>query len=158
MQQITRVSVKNLAQPGRTCGRSRGYGGQRQFRGPCGTDRNRWKRSAHRRVVERFWQPAGCDLSKVAATGRIVVMFEFPSFPHWTAYGQIQRRPAAGYGVWLIPMRYFIDVIGGANAIQTACSFPVRVPIRWRRLWHRPLSSVLRPPAAIRVTALPARH
>jgi lysophospholipase L1-like esterase len=43
-------------------------------------------------------------------------MFELPLLPHKIAYGQIQRRLAAKYGVWLIPKRYFTDVIGGANA------------------------------------------
>jgi lysophospholipase L1-like esterase len=32
------------------------------------------------------------------------------------AYGRIQRGLAAKYGVWLIPKRFFAEVIGGANA------------------------------------------
>ncbi len=55
-------------------------------------------------------------LQKVNAPGRTVVMFELPLLPHQIAYGRIQRRLAAKYGVWLIPKRFFVDVIGGANA------------------------------------------
>jgi hypothetical protein len=55
-------------------------------------------------------------IARIAAPGRTVVMFELPLFPHKIAYGQIQRRLAAKYGISLIPKRYFISVIGGANA------------------------------------------
>jgi acyl-CoA thioesterase-1 len=55
-------------------------------------------------------------LSKVSQPGRTVAMFELPLLPNKMAYGQIQRRLAAKYGVWLIPKRFFVDVIGGANA------------------------------------------
>jgi lysophospholipase L1-like esterase len=43
-------------------------------------------------------------------------MFELPLLPNVIQYGQIQRRLAANYGVWLIPKRYFVGVISGANA------------------------------------------
>jgi acyl-CoA thioesterase-1 len=55
-------------------------------------------------------------LQKVAEPGRTVVMFELPLLPDRVAYGQIQRRLAKKYGVWLIPKRYFTYVISGANA------------------------------------------
>jgi hypothetical protein len=55
-------------------------------------------------------------LNKVAVPGRTVVMFELPLLPDRIAYGQVQRRLAKKYGVWLIPKRYFVSVIGGANA------------------------------------------
>jgi lysophospholipase L1-like esterase len=55
-------------------------------------------------------------LQKVTAPGHTVVMFELPLLPDRIAYGQIQRRLAKKYGVWLIPKRYFTYVIGGANA------------------------------------------
>jgi len=55
-------------------------------------------------------------LSKLAAPGRTVVTFELPLLPHRIAYGQIQRRLAAKYGVWLIPKRYFVRVISGPDA------------------------------------------
>ena len=55
-------------------------------------------------------------LQRVAVPGRTVVMFELPLLPDRVAYGQIQRRLAKKYNVWLIPKRYFVSVIGGANA------------------------------------------
>lgn len=55
-------------------------------------------------------------LSKLAAPGRIIVMFELPLLPHRIAYGRIQRRLASKYGVWLIPKHYLVQVIGGSNA------------------------------------------
>jgi acyl-CoA thioesterase-1 len=55
-------------------------------------------------------------LLRISAPGRTVVMFELPLLPHKISYGQIQRRVAARYGVSLIPKRYLIKVIGGANA------------------------------------------
>ena len=55
-------------------------------------------------------------LSKVTALNRTVVMFELPLLPTKTAYGQVQRRLAAQYGVALIPKRYFAQVLGDAGA------------------------------------------
>ena len=55
-------------------------------------------------------------LSKLAAPGRTIVMFELPLLPNRIAYGRIQRRLASKYGVWLIPKHYFVEVIGGSNA------------------------------------------
>ncbi|MGO9084482.1 MAG: GDSL-type esterase/lipase family protein [Candidatus Sulfotelmatobacter sp.] len=55
-------------------------------------------------------------LAKLAAPGRTVVMFELPLLPQRVAYGQIQRRLAAKYGVALIPKRYFTRVIAGRDA------------------------------------------
>jgi len=65
---------------------------------------------------EEFGKALDALLSKVSAPGRTVVMFELPLFPHMVAYGRIQRGLAAEYGVWLIPKRFFAEVIGGANA------------------------------------------
>ena len=65
---------------------------------------------------EEFGKALDAVLSKVSAPGRTVVMFELPLFPHMIAYGRIQRGLAAKYGVWLIPKRFFAEVIGGANA------------------------------------------
>ncbi len=39
-----------------------------------------------------------------------------PLLPNKIGYGQVQRRLAAKYRISLIPKRYFIDVISGANA------------------------------------------
>jgi len=55
-------------------------------------------------------------LSKVVAPNRTVVMFELPLLPNKIAYGQIQRRLSAKYGVLLVPERYLAEVIGDANA------------------------------------------
>jgi len=63
-----------------------------------------------------FEKNLDATLSKLAMPGRTIVMFELPLLPHKVAYGQIQRRLAAKYGVWLIPKRYLIEVIGGPNA------------------------------------------
>ncbi len=64
----------------------------------------------------QFGRSLDAVLQKVTAPGRTVVMFELPLLPDRISYGQIQRRLAKKYGVWLIPKRYFTGVIGGANA------------------------------------------
>lgn len=55
-------------------------------------------------------------LAKLAAHNRVVVTFELPLIPEQVAYGQVQRRLATRYGVWLIPKRYFSNVIGGKDS------------------------------------------
>jgi lysophospholipase L1-like esterase len=55
-------------------------------------------------------------LSRLAAPDRTIVMFELPLLPHKICYGQVQRRLASQYGVWLIPKRYFVQIIRGADA------------------------------------------
>ena len=55
-------------------------------------------------------------LRKIAVHDRTVVMFELPLLPQRIAYGQIQRRLAKKYGVWLIPKRFFVRVISGPDA------------------------------------------
>lgn len=50
-------------------------------------------------------------LAKLVAPGRTMVMFELPLLPDRIAYGQIQRRLAAKYGVWLIPKRCLAGII-----------------------------------------------
>jgi lysophospholipase L1-like esterase len=47
---------------------------------------------------------------------RTLVMFELPLLPHKIAYGRIQRRLAAEHHVFLIPKRFFIDIISGGDA------------------------------------------
>lgn len=64
-------------------------------------------------TFERFLDQT---LSKIASRDRTLVMFELPLLPHKTAYGEVQRRLADKYHVWLIPKRQFIAVISGANA------------------------------------------
>ena len=55
-------------------------------------------------------------LAKLAAPERSLVMFELPLLPPDVAYGRIQRRLAAKYGVSLIPKRFLIQVISGSDA------------------------------------------
>jgi acyl-CoA thioesterase-1 len=83
-------------------------------------------------------------LSKVATPGRIVVMFELPLLPHKIAYGQIQRRLATKYGVRLIPKRYFVGVIRGADATSDGLHLTNAGAHRMAALVARALSSVLK--------------
>jgi acyl-CoA thioesterase I len=55
-------------------------------------------------------------LARITTPVRTIVMFELPVLPQKMAYGHIQRRLAAKYRVWLIPKRFFVDVLGGARA------------------------------------------
>ncbi len=116
MEQMTGVPVKNLAQPGATVIEGQAMaakvtpqdrvvlieiGGNDLIAGvPSGT----FGRGLEEIVV------------KVASPGRVIAMFELPLLPHKIAYGQIQRRVAAKYGVSLIPKRYLTEVVGAANA------------------------------------------
>jgi lysophospholipase L1-like esterase len=65
---------------------------------------------------EQFGVSLDTILRKVAAPRRVVVMFELPLIPTRIAFGRIQRRAAAKYGVRLIPKRYFAQVVSGADA------------------------------------------
>jgi acyl-CoA thioesterase-1 len=84
-------------------------------------------------------------LSIVATPGRTVVMFELPLLPNVIQYGQIQRRLAANYGVWLIPKRYFVGVISGANATSDGLHLSETGTRRMAVRVARVLSAVLRP-------------
>lgn len=116
MQQLTGVSVKNLSRPG-----------AQSIEGPAMAE----KITPNDRVVlieiggndllgnvpsDAFEKNLDATLSKLVMPGRTIVMFELPLFPHKIAYGRIQRHLANKYGVWLIPKRCFIEVIGGAGA------------------------------------------
>ena len=116
MQQATGIAVRNLARPG-----AQSRDGLTMAE----------KLTAEDHVVlieiggndlleggpsEEFGKALDALLSKVSAPGRTVVMFELPLFPHMIAYGRIQRGLAAKYRVWLIPKRFFAEVIGRANA------------------------------------------
>jgi acyl-CoA thioesterase-1 len=89
-------------------------------------------------------------LKKVTAPGRTVVMFELPLLPDRIAYGQVQRRLAKKYGVWLIPKRYFVSVIGGANATSDGLHLLPEGTRRMADLVAQVLAPVLKParPAA----------
>jgi acyl-CoA thioesterase-1 len=89
-------------------------------------------------------------LKEVTAPGRTVVMFELPLMPDRIAYGQVQRRLAEKYGVWLIPKRYFVSVISGANATSDGLHLLPEGARRMAALVAQVLAPVLKParPAA----------
>jgi acyl-CoA thioesterase I len=94
---------------------------------------------------EEFGKALDALLSKGSASGRTVVMFELPLFPHMIAYGRIQRGLAAKYGVWLIPKRFFAEVIGGAYATSDGLHLSDEGTCRMAALVARALSPVLKP-------------
>jgi lysophospholipase L1-like esterase len=75
-------------------------------------------------------------------------MFELPLFPHRIAYGQVQRRLAKRYHVWLIPKRYFIDVISGPVATLDGLHLSNTGTRRMAALVAQVLSPVLKSPIA----------
>lgn len=101
--------------------------------------------------VPDFGQGLDVLLSKLAVPGRTLVMFELPLLPHKIAFGQIQRRLAATYGVSLIPKRFFIDVIGGANATSAGLHLSNAGARRMAVLVSTVLSPVLKLPATGRL-------
>ena len=82
-------------------------------------------------------------LKKVLARDRTVLMFELPLLPHKIGYGQIQRRLARKYGVWLIPKRYLVGVIRGADATSDGLHLTVTGTRRMADLVAKVLSPVL---------------
>ena len=155
MQQMTGVPVKNLALPG-----AETIEAQSMVKGITPEDRLVLLEIGGNDMLAglpsgEFEKALDGLLSKVIAPGRTVVMFELPLFPHKMAYGHIQRRLAAKYGVWLIPKRFFIDVIGGANATSDGLHLSETGTRRMAILVAQALSSVLksstltgRPPAS----------
>jgi hypothetical protein len=94
-----------------------------------------------------FGEALDALLSKVSAPGRTVVMFELPLLPNKMAYGYIQRRLSAKYGVWLIPKRFFVSVIGGANATSDGLHLSDTGTRHMAVLMAHVLSPVLKLPA-----------
>jgi acyl-CoA thioesterase I len=86
-------------------------------------------------------------LSRLSAPGRTIVMFELPLLPHKVAYGRIQRRLSAKYGVWLIPKHYFVAVIGSANGTLDGLHLSSSGANRMAALVAGALSSVVKSPA-----------
>jgi len=84
-------------------------------------------------------------LSRLAAPKRTLVMFELPLLPHWISYGQVQRRLAKRYGVFLIPKRYFTSVLSGANATSDGLHLSDVGAQRMATLIAETLSPVLKP-------------
>jgi acyl-CoA thioesterase I len=85
-------------------------------------------------------------ISSLAAPGRTLVMFELPLLPHKVEYGQIQRRLAAKYGVWLIPKRYFVYIITGADATSDGLHLTPTGADRMARLVARVFLPILTAP------------
>jgi len=85
-------------------------------------------------------------LSNVVAPGRTVAMFELPLLPGRIGYGQVQRRLAAKYGVWLIPKRCFAEVISGASATSDGLHLSEAGARRMATLVAQVLTPVLKMP------------
>ncbi len=83
-------------------------------------------------------------LSRLAAPRRTLVMFELPLLPNTVAYGRIQRRLAAKYGVWLIPKHYLVGVIGGRGATLDGLHLSQSGAQHMASLIAKSLSSVVR--------------
>jgi len=93
-------------------------------------------------TFERFLDQT---LSKVANPDRTLVMFELPLLPHKTAYGEVQRRLAAKYQVWLIPKRKFIEIIAGADATSDGIHLAPEGTRRMTALIAQVLGPILQP-------------
>jgi acyl-CoA thioesterase I len=83
-------------------------------------------------------------LSKIAAPGRTIVMFELPLLPTRTEYGRIQRQLASKYGLWLIPKHNFTAVISGPDATLDGLHLSETGARRMASLVARALSSVVK--------------
>jgi len=55
-------------------------------------------------------------LAACVVPGRTVIMFELPLLPHRIGYGRVQRALAEKYNVSLIPKRFLVQVLAGADA------------------------------------------
>jgi acyl-CoA thioesterase I len=143
MQQLTGIPVKNLSRPG-----------AQTIEGPDMAE----KVTPNDRVVlieiggndllggvpsAAFEKNLDVTLSKLAIPGRTIVMFELPLLPHKIEYGEIQRHLAAKYGIWLVPKRYFVEVIGGPDATSDGLHLSGVGTYRMARLVQKALSRVL---------------
>lgn len=116
LQQICGVEIRNLARPGAQVSE-----GLLMANGLTDEDRLVLIEIGGNDLLmgvssDEYGKSLDALLSKVAAPDRTVLMFELPLLPNKIAYGQIQRRLSAKYGVFLIPKRFFAQVIGDANA------------------------------------------
>ena len=83
-------------------------------------------------------------LSKVAAPNRTVLMFELPLLPNKIAYGRIQRQLSTKYRVFLIPKRFFAEVLGDADATTDGLHLSASGAHRMAALVGRVLSPLLK--------------
>jgi len=144
MQEITGIPTKNLSQPGTTA-----LDGMDMATKVTPDDRVVLVEIGGNDLLSgvpssEFGRSLEAILSKLAAPGRTVVMFELPLLPHRIAYGQIQRRLAAKYGVWLIPKRYFVRVISGPDATSDGLHLTTIGARRMANLVSLVLSPILR--------------
>jgi acyl-CoA thioesterase I len=93
---------------------------------------------------DEFARGLEASLFELSASGRTVAMFELPLLPGKIAYGRVQRKLATKYGVWLIPKRYFADVISGADATSDGLHLSTTGTRRMAILVARALSRVLK--------------
>jgi acyl-CoA thioesterase I len=96
--------------------------------------------------ADRFEKSLDSILSRLASNQRTVAMMELPLLPYRIAYGRAQRRLASKYGVWLIPKRYFVQVISGSSATSDGLHLSDEGAHRMATLVARVLSPVLRNP------------
>jgi acyl-CoA thioesterase I len=146
LTQMTGVPVKNLAQPGTQTIE--------------GLDMARKIDSADRVVLieiggndllsgvptKDFERALNALLLNVTGPGRMVIMFELPLLPQRISYGRVQRRLAAKYGVQMIPKRYFVDIIRGADATSDGIHLSDVGARRMAVLVAQVLSTILNPP------------
>jgi hypothetical protein len=148
MQQSTNVPVKNLSRPGAQVAEGQDMAGR-----VTPDDRLVLIEIGGNVLLSgepstAFEKNLDATLSKLAMPGRTMVMFELPLLPHKIAYGQIQRRLAAKYGVWLIPKRCFVEVIGGANATSAGLHLSESGAHLMAMLEAKALSPMLKAPLA----------
>jgi acyl-CoA thioesterase-1 len=93
----------------------------------------------------RFERSLDLLLARVTSGKRMVVMMELPLLPYRIGYGRAQRRLASKYGVWLIPKRYFVEVISGSDATLDGLHLTPEGSTRMAKLVAHVLSPVLRP-------------
>lgn len=95
-------------------------------------------------------------LSKLVLPQRTVVMFELPLLPHMIRYGEIQRRLAEKYGVWMIPKRFIAKVLSGKDATSDGLHLTDTGARRMATVVNRILSPILKPDSGNAIA--PARH
>jgi acyl-CoA thioesterase I len=146
LQQMTGIPVRNLAKPGAKvidgCAMAKDVspedrvvlieiGGNDLLSGTSSTE---------------FERNLELLLKGLVRQGRTVVMFELPLLPNKIPYGQIQRRLASKYGVWLVPKRCLVAVLGGANATLDGLHLSQEGSRQMALLVEKVLSPVLKSP------------
>jgi len=95
--------------------------------------------------ADEFAKSLDSILSRLVSNERAVVMIELPLLPYRIGYGRSQRRLASKYGVWMIPKRYFVQVINGSSATSDGLHLSAEGSTRMAELVARVLSPVLKP-------------